>query len=314
MISKVLFITNKQDEHTDYLVKKLGKDNVTRFNTDDFLSENTAFLSIENHQITFDDEVISLNRLNEYAGYLRRPEKIEFISEIEDKFQQDVIASESRDFLFQFFYLLREIKWLNSPDKILCKDGKLHHMMVANKVGLNVPKFIVTHTEHRVLSFVNKHKKVVIKPLCNNFSYLDGDLYKTFYTEMIDTESFLKLNSSSIRNCPTFLQEYIKPAYELRITYVAGDFFVAIIHSEVTDWRKDYDNVRYEVGEIPNFLMKQINKLMKSLGLNFGCIDMIFDGKSYYFLEVNKNGQWLWIEEETGLKISDSIIDYLTKI
>jgi glutathione synthase/RimK-type ligase-like ATP-grasp enzyme len=31
----------------------------------------------------------------------------------------------------------------------------------------------------------------------------------------------------------------------------------------------------------------------------------------YIFLEINPNGQWAWIEMETGLKISEAIIDYL---
>jgi hypothetical protein len=34
-------------------------------------------------------------------------------------------------------------------------------------------------------------------------------------------------------------------------------------------------------------------------------------GGEYYFLEVNPNGQWAWIEDMLKLPIRDSIIDLL---
>ena len=42
----------------------------------------------------------------------------------------------------------------------------------------------------------------------------------------------------------------------------------------------------------------QCQRMMKELGLLFGCIDLIVtpDGE-YYFLEVNEQGQFLWIDD-----------------
>ena len=53
-------------------------------------------------------------------------------------------------------------------------------------------------------------------------------------------------------------------------------------------------------------------QLVEQLGLCYGAIDMVVtpDGR-YVFLEINPNGQYLWIEEETGLPISDAICDLL---
>ncbi|MNL66725.1 hypothetical protein D3C87_1912350 [compost metagenome] len=49
------------------------------------------------------------------------------------------------------------------------------------------------------------------------------------------------------------------------------------------------------------------------LGLKFGAIDLIQDEyDNFYFLEINPNGQWVWIESDTGLTISDSIINFLS--
>jgi glutathione synthase/RimK-type ligase-like ATP-grasp enzyme len=52
---------------------------------------------------------------------------------------------------------------------------------------------------------------------------------------------------------------------------------------------------------------------VKRLGLCYGAIDMVLtpDGR-YVFLEINPNGQYLWIENLTGLHISDAICALLT--
>ena len=54
-------------------------------------------------------------------------------------------------------------------------------------------------------------------------------------------------------------------------------------------------------------------KIVKSFELRYSSIDLNKDltGK-YYFLELNPNGQWTWIEQLTGHPIRDSIIEELT--
>jgi glutathione synthase/RimK-type ligase-like ATP-grasp enzyme len=48
--------------------------------------------------------------------------------------------------------------------------------------------------------------------------------------------------------------------------------------------------------------------------LNFGCFDFIVTPEGeYVFLECNPNGQWLWIEMETGYDISKIMAKNLAK-
>ncbi len=51
---------------------------------------------------------------------------------------------------------------------------------------------------------------------------------------------------------------------------------------------------------------------MRHLGLVYGAIDMIRtpDGR-HVFLEANPSGQWLWIEQRTGLGVSEALVDCL---
>jgi glutathione synthase/RimK-type ligase-like ATP-grasp enzyme len=56
-------------------------------------------------------------------------------------------------------------------------------------------------------------------------------------------------------------------------------------------------------------------KIMRALGLVYGAIDMRLtpDGR-YVFIEVNPAGQWLFIEERTGQKITDALAAKLMEL
>jgi glutathione synthase/RimK-type ligase-like ATP-grasp enzyme len=125
--------------------------------------------------------------------------------------------------------------------------------------------------------------------------------------------------ASAVRYCPVIFQAYVPKRVELRITVVGGEVFAAEIHSQQSnhtrhDWR------RYDLGETPHLphelpadVARRCLRLVGELGLCYGAIDMVLtpDGR-YVFIEINPNGQYLWIEQMTGLPISDAVCDLLT--
>jgi hypothetical protein len=77
------------------------------------------------------------------------------------------------------------------------------------------------------------------------------------------------------------------------------------------DWRGG-DPV-HEVFVLPEHVEASIHRLMDSFGLNFASLDMIVTPEGeYVFLELNPNGQWLWLEFELGLPLVSSMADLLT--
>jgi hypothetical protein len=82
------------------------------------------------------------------------------------------------------------------------------------------------------------------------------------------------------------------------------------------DWRGGAvgeDEVRWEVSDIPERVQAALHRLMRSFDINFASIDMIVtpDGE-FVFLDLNPNGQWLWLEEELGLPLVAGMADLLT--
>lgn len=94
--------------------------------------------------------------------------------------------------------------------------------------------------------------------------------------------------------------------------------FATAIHSQdyaetEVDWRAwdlcDF-SLRHEPIELPNRIAVSCQSITAHYGLSYSAIDLVLgqDG-TYYFLEMNPNGQWAWIEHKTGYPIRDALID-----
>jgi glutathione synthase/RimK-type ligase-like ATP-grasp enzyme len=71
--------------------------------------------------------------------------------------------------------------------------------------------------------------------------------------------------------------------------------------------------VSYDVVETPPAVRDAVCRMLAGLGLRFAAMDFAVtaDG-TWYFLDLNPNGQWAWIEHATGLPICAAIADALT--
>jgi glutathione synthase/RimK-type ligase-like ATP-grasp enzyme len=102
---------------------------------------------------------------------------------------------------------------------------------------------------------------------------------------------------------------------------MAEKIFAAKLNSQEhestrTDWRAgtpDGGDVEHEVFELPERVQAALHRMMRSFGLNFASIDMIVTPEGeFVFLDLNPNGQWLWLEEELGLPLVAGMADLLT--
>jgi glutathione synthase/RimK-type ligase-like ATP-grasp enzyme len=123
-----------------------------------------------------------------------------------------------------------------------------------------------------------------------------------------------------VRHSPCLFQEYVPKAFELRVTVVRDRVFAAEIHSQALaatrhDWRRpELSDVPHRPHELPEAIAGRCVCLVARLGLQFGAIDMIYTPSGeYVFLEINPNGQYGWIEDRTGMRISQAIAEALVE-
>ena len=157
----------------------------------------------------------------------------------------------------------------------------------------------------------------VFKPLKTGFISEDNETGRILYTTRVD-ESFVE---SIDRNdgMPIYLQEEVKKECDVRVTVVGQYVYAAKIHSQGSlitevDWRKSTTLLPHEKINLPPDIQSKCLELCAQFCLDFAAIDFILDkNKTYWFLEVNPNGQWAWIEELLNYPISKDIVELLMR-
>lgn len=198
-----------------------------------------------------------------------------------------------------------EGKVLTKPAILRNSENKVNQLMIAERLGIKQPKTSITNSSEYINKIIGENKWI-LKPMASGRIRKKDNSYEVIQTNIVDREV------NEIEKCPTYFQEYITKEYELRITVINNKIFpVKITNQDKIDWRKSGPSNKFEICKIPKNIEKECLKILSELKLDFGAFDYIYTGREYIFLEVNPNGQWLWLEEELGLNISEEIVSYL---
>jgi hypothetical protein len=195
--------------------------------------------------------------------------------------------------------------------------GKITQLAAAGQVGFEVPDTLVTTDPDEFLDFRARHDGRVVTKVIEQIGFRMHTSGFARFTERVTARSLGY--SDAIRFCPVIVQPLLPKAYELRVTVVGDQVFAAELDSQAhrrttDDWRRarDIRAVPHRPHALPAQQAAACTWLTRQLGLNFGAIDLIVtpDGR-YVFLELNADGEFLWVESLTGLPISESLCDLL---
>lgn len=321
MKKSILLLTNTEDDpHVNFVTSKLKEmgERFFRFNSDNLSKEKSSFNLISNKSgfdllLVEDGEEIKSNQIK--SVWFRRPNFFDL--EIKDPFQKNQAENELLSCLNNAWSILDDCFWISDPFSIQKANNKIYQLKVARNIGFNVPHTIVTNSPDRFMSFYKKHNREIIYKTFKQpyFDYEDDEFI--IPTTKI-TEDHIS-NLEIIRSTPVLLQELISKKYEIRITMVGESIFPIKINSQdyketSLDWRvPEYiSKFNYELIELPADIIIMCKKLLKTLDLYFGAIDLIVDkDNNFVFLEINPNGQWQWLEYFTGINISGEIANSL---
>jgi glutathione synthase/RimK-type ligase-like ATP-grasp enzyme len=186
-------------------------------------------------------------------------------------------------------------------------------LSAAVSAGLRVPQTIITNDPDEARQFAKAVGQVIYKPLSPDGISEDGR-HRMLYATLVPEQDW---GDPAIRLTMHLFQEWIEHDQAVRLTVVDGHCFAAAIKAGSpaahVDWRADYSSLSYAVIDAPADVRHGVQVLMERLGLRFGALDfLVTPGGEWVFLEINPNGQWAWIEEQTGLPIASAIADALT--
>lgn len=315
----ILILSDKFDRHADVVCRKLDLNDVKYFrfdlDTDSLKSSHVTFFE---GQWNIDQNYFSISSDQVDQVWVRRPfveVSLEEANINESGFK--IWRGEWNKTLLGLYNTLKTVRWLNPLAKSYQAENKYLQMDVARSVGFMLPPLIVSNEKKELLKFVDAYGDVVLK-LMNQEFYQDADgSFKGLYVNKVLKSEVCDFGD--VDENPIVLQAYVEKDYEVRYTVVGKDHHVCQIQSQKSkmasvDWRRyDIPNTPHYPIEPPIEIRDKVNQFMKSLGLEFGALDFIVTPSGeWYFLEVNTMGQWLWIEDLTGLGISDSIVNMLS--
>lgn len=196
-------------------------------------------------------------------------------------------------------------------------EGKLTNLMLAERLGFAIPPTLVSNDPREVRDFVRSHDGHVISKVTGQT--LNNKFLAPDHLRLTDAMTHRDMGYiDSVRHMAMIFQAYVPKQVELRVTVVGDEVFAAEIHSQATqhtrhDWRRyDHGNTPMARHALPDVEVRRCIELTRRLGLRYGTIDYVVtpDGE-YVFLEINSNGQFLWVEELTGLPIAAAVADLL---
>jgi ATP-GRASP peptide maturase of grasp-with-spasm system len=175
--------------------------------------------------------------------------------------------------------------------------NKLIVLEEARKTGLHTPSFIICDQRTDIFS------SSVTKAISNAYNIDLENAVETFYTEDLEKIEHDEFFVSMI-------QEKIYAKYEVRTVFVKGCCWSMAIHnfSNTTDYRKNYDKLRYSPYKLPTEIEAKFIQLCNALQIDFCAADFIVDKENHhYFLEINPSGQYGMVADPCNYPIDEEI-------
>jgi hypothetical protein len=307
----ILIVSNSTDLTSTYLCKNIGRQSF-RLDTDLLLLNYEFSITGNNWRITNKETKQVIDNQNLKGCVYRRPENpIVLLSDTSNQLCQD-LSLEVR-ILYESFLENSCTNWLNEPYLIRRAENKLIQLKYAERVGFHIPGSLVTNSFSSADSFRTSYSTICIKPFHLGAFTFNDSLFVPYNNTLTDSDDL-----SKVANFPVFLQQYIEKSFELRITVVGKRLFAIRIDSQANeetkyDWRvNNCMSVPYEVIDLDQDIANKCLKLNQLFNLNFSAMDIIIDKKgNSFFLDLNPNGQWAWLDEMFNLGIAKTIGDFL---
>ncbi|MFD8368234.1 ATP-grasp ribosomal peptide maturase [Streptomyces hygroscopicus] len=199
--------------------------------------------------------------------------------------------------------------WVNHPVRNAAADHKPAQLATAARLGFTVPATLVTNDPGEARRFIAAHGQVITKTLRWTPYERDG-ISLTSWAEPVTADEV----DDAVAVAPHLFQARVDKIADLRVLIVGRRPFAVRIDSGLLDWRKDYSALSYRVVDLPDRLEKALLACLDHFGLPSGSFDLALDrDREPHWLELNPNGQWGWLEEETGLPMAAAFADLLAQ-
>lgn len=310
--------SNEVCEYLNYFNEKFTRINVDHFQVDfnldlsiGSINKNSFFGCNENKGIIwYRRPTLDLSDINIYINDEKQKCK-NYVSEL--------IYNKRKEYEVLFDYMNIKTSCKKLGDFKKTEMNKLLVLDYAQKSGLDIPNTIVLNSKKDLLEFKKRSETGIISKSIYEVIFSVDEISKSAfmsYTYQVDNKIIDSLPETF---APSLAQVNIPKLFEIRSFYLDGEIFSMAIFSQINkrtkiDFRHyDLDNPTRKIPyKLPSGEENKIRKLMNSIDLNCGSIDLIKGiNNKYYFLEVNPVGQFGMVSIPCNYNLEKKIAKYL---
>ena len=316
----ILVMAEDQDQHADMVIRAIeskGGD-VLRVNPellDKRLNGISCQLDQEGNMTGSFQYLKRQAEISSINSVFCRNYHFQFAEEDESLPADDLLIAKELEVSFKGLCESLSCKWMNAPWHMDACESKIVQMQAAKRLGFLVPEMLLTNQAESLLDFMSG-QEVVVKQLSGICVFEeDGISAKSLYTHLLKNDDLKEI--SDLQHSPAFFNSFVNKQHDLRVTVVGKKIFAVRIFSQQfpesqVDFRRREGDWDMEACELPDELTGKIIRLLRHFNLNFGALDFAVDSDGrFWFLEINSEGNWLWMESDLGLPISDTIASQL---
>jgi hypothetical protein len=249
------------------------------------------------------------------AAWNRRPNTFGPLFSTEDRGTRVTLDRERQSAQQAVLDMVPRRSWLNTPSAIAYAGHKITQLAIARELGFEIPPTVVSNQWDAILpSFAGE--EIVYKSFHSEI-YKEGGVRVVFTTAFEHDGVNPPIDGLPY---PGIWQSRQPKLREWRTTIIGDHVFDARVETDELardDWRRYQlsPHVTFHKGTLPETVQTQCHALLKAYGLRFGTFDFIErpDGQ-LIFLEMNPNGQYLWLEQQLGLPLSAAVASELGRI
>ena len=293
------------DLSLDLLIRRLGAERVFRFNLDLWRDYS---LQIEANRFSITDPTgrsVSCDRVAKFLW--RKPLTTQALFPDrsvprEQVYQEEELAYAMREVWNRMYYDGRAVLIDPMSDDLA---GKLTQARIA-RACFPVPawRFVAGSAEA-----LEAGRESVVKSLTSQRVGAKSVLYTTrVQEEQLDPAS------------PWMIQDFVAADRDVTVVVVrdalfAFEFDRGMLPERVIDWRqaRAQNPVQtWRPHRLPAAVTASIRQFMDAMALHYGRLDFLLSGETYYFLEVNPNGEWGWLDPLGEAGIQDTLAEELS--
>lgn len=210
--------------------------------------------------------------------------------------------------------LIPAATWINHPQANDVMENKPRQLWLAAQIGFRIPETVITNDPGEARRLAKSHgDRLVAKALYSPLIEEPDEDFFVFANEITVADLSAE---EEIKISPSIFQQSLSPKVDYRVTVVGEVVLPVRVERQCRknvgiDWRTEKSGTRFTACNLPPEIEDLCRRYVKASELIFGAIDLLEHDGDFFFLEINPNGEWGWLQKPNNIPIAEALCDLM---